>query len=77
MRMVRPKSELPGLVGDVIHAVGHLSCGHRASLDGKTFLVEYASTTEDLNQKLFGHGVYTCRQWLPFHLRLIADEFYS
>jgi hypothetical protein len=57
--------------------IKHLSHGYRVSLDGKTFLVDYAATTDDLNQKLFGHGVYTYRQWLPFHLRLIADEFYA
>ncbi len=57
--------------------IKHLSYGRRVSLDGKTFLVNYASTPEELNQQLFGHGVYTCREWLPFHLRLIADEFYG
>ncbi len=57
--------------------VKHLSRGTRVSLDGKTFLVDYPPSAENLNQKLFGHGVYTCRQWLPFHLHLIADQFYA
>lgn len=60
-----------------VDLIKRLSRGERVSLDGKSFLVDYASTTEDLNQRLFGHGVYTCHQWLPFHLRLIADEFYA
>lgn len=55
----------------------NLRCGQRVSLDGKTLLVDYASTPECWNQKLFGHGVYTCRQWLLFHLREITKEFYS
>ncbi len=55
----------------------NLRRGHRVSLDGKTLLVDYGSTRERWNQKLFGHGVYTCRQWLPFHLREVVKEFYS
>ncbi len=55
----------------------NLQRGHRVSLDGKTLLVDYAATPEKWNQKLFGHGVYTCREWLPFHLRQIASVFYS
>ena len=55
----------------------YLMRGQRVSLDGQTVLVDYASTPEGWNRKLFGHGVYTCRQWLPFHLREITEAFYS
>jgi hypothetical protein len=55
----------------------YLMRGQRVSLDGQTVLVDYASTPEGWNRKLLGHGVYTCRQWLPFHLREITEAFYS
>lgn len=49
--------------------------GCRVSLDGKTLLVDYPPQPDRLNEKIFGHGVYTCHQWLPFHLREIVNEF--
>lgn len=55
----------------------HLLEGRRVGLDGKTLLVNYPSTAEEWNEKLLGHGVYTCSPWLPFHLRAIAREFYG
>ncbi len=51
--------------------------GQRVSLDGQTLLVDYASTPEGWNRSLLGHGVYTCRQWMPLHLREITETFYS
>ncbi|MCG8653220.1 MAG: hypothetical protein MI861_25490 [Pirellulales bacterium] len=54
----------------------YLKRGRRVSLDGKTLLVDYPAEPDAWNQKLFGHGIYTCRQWLPFHLNRIAEEFY-
>ena len=54
-----------------------LSRGERISLDGATELVDYGPDGEARNLRLFGHGVYTCRPWLPFHLRVIAETFYG
>lgn len=50
--------------------------GRRESCDGETLLVDYPATEGKLNQKLFGHGVYTCHEWLPFHLNQVCDHFY-
>ena len=50
--------------------------GRRESSDGETLLVDYPATEGKLNQKLFGHGVYTCREWLPFHLNQVCDHLY-
>jgi hypothetical protein len=55
----------------------YLMRGQRVALDGQTMLVDYASTAEAWNQKLLGHGVYTCSPWLPFHLRQITKAFYA
>jgi hypothetical protein len=57
--------------------IKNLKLGQRASCDGSTLLVDYADSEDAWNRKLFGHGVYTCRQWLPFHLREIATRFYG
>ncbi|MGI9473499.1 MAG: hypothetical protein ACR2NZ_18300 [Rubripirellula sp.] len=54
-----------------------LKQGRRESADGKTLLIDYPKTDEQLNHKLFGHGVYTCHQWLPFHLKMICQHFYG
>ncbi len=59
------------------HLMRNLKVGRRTSADGVTLLVDYADTDEGWNRKLFGHGVYTCRQWLPFHLKEIAERFYT
>jgi hypothetical protein len=57
--------------------IKNLMRGHRVSADGTTLLVDYADTAEGWQRKLFGHGVYTCHQWLPFHLREITERFYG
>jgi hypothetical protein len=54
-----------------------LKLGRRASADGTTLLVDYADSEAGWNRKLLGHGVYTCRQWLPFHMREICSRFYG
>ena len=54
-----------------------LKQGRRESSDGTTLLVDYPSTAANLNQKLLGHGVYTCQPWLVFHLQSICHHFYS
>ena len=54
-----------------------LKQGRRDSSDGKTLLVDYASTPGREQQKLFGHGVYTSPVWLRFHLETICEHFYS
>ena len=55
----------------------NLKRGIRVSQDGTTLLVDYPSTEDHWNQKLFGHGIYTCRRWLQFHLQRIVEEFYQ
>jgi hypothetical protein len=57
--------------------IQRLKLGRRASCDGTTMLVDYADCESGWNRKLFGHGVYTCRPWLPFHLHEIARRFYT
>lgn len=54
-----------------------LKLGRRESSDGTTLLVDYASEDNPRYRSLFGHGVYTCEQWLPFHLREITERFYA
>jgi hypothetical protein len=54
-----------------------LMMGRRESCDGTTLLVDYSIDHNEWYRKLLGHGVYTCRQWLPFHLREIAERFYG
>ena len=54
-----------------------LKQGRRVCCDGTTLLVDYPDTDDGWNRQLFGHGVYTCRQWLPFHLKQITSRFYS
>lgn len=55
----------------------NLQRGHRVSLDGTTLLVDYPDTAERWNRKLLGHGVYTRKEWLPFHLNEIQQRFYA
>ena len=54
-----------------------LKLGRRESSDGTTLLVDYPDGDDDFNQKLLGHGVYTSRRWLPFHLHEIVHRFYG
>lgn len=54
-----------------------LKQGRRVSCDGTTLLVDYPDTDEGWSRKLLGHGVYTCCQWLPFHLRETTSRFYA
>lgn len=51
--------------------------GRRVSCDGITLLVDYADTDNGWSRSLLGHGVYTCCQWLPFHLQETARRFYA
>lgn len=54
-----------------------LKIGRRASCDGTTLLVDYSIEDNPWYSKLFGHGVYTMHQWLPFHLREVTERFYD
>ena len=54
-----------------------LKLGRRPSCDGTTLLVDYSFEDNPWYSKLFGHGVYTMHQWLPFHLREITERFYG
>lgn len=55
----------------------NLQKGHRVSLDGKTLLVDYPDEPSKWNQVLLGHGIYTRPEWIPFHLRQIAQRVYA
>jgi hypothetical protein len=57
--------------------IRRLRMGRRVSSDGTTLLVDYADCQAGWNRKVLGHGVYTCSQWLPFHLREIVNRFYG
>ncbi len=57
--------------------IKHLKLGRRVSIDGTTLLVDYPDTDAQWNRKLFGHGIYTCQQWLLFHLCEIVKRFYA
>jgi hypothetical protein len=54
-----------------------LKVGRRESCDGTTLLVDYSADDNGWYRKLLGHGVYTCHQWLPFHLHEITERFYA
>ncbi len=54
-----------------------LMIGRRESCDGITLLIDYSLDDNEWYRKLIGHGVYTCRQWLPFHLHEITERFYA
>jgi hypothetical protein len=60
--------------GDLLKKV---KLGRRESSDGVTLLVDYPDTDDGFNSKLFGHGVYTARRWLPYHLNEITRRFYG
>jgi hypothetical protein len=54
----------------------HIKIGMRVADEGTTLLVDY-DDTDGLAHRLAGHGVYTERQWLPFHLRETVKRFYG
>ena len=54
----------------------HLKIGMRVPHDGTTLLVNY-DDTGGLARKLAGHGVYTEKEWLAFHVGEIAKRFYD
>ncbi len=54
-----------------------LKMGRRESSDGNDTARRLLLDDNQWYRKLFGHGVYTCRQWLPFHLREITERFYA
>ena len=52
-------------------------CGFPVSERLHTLLVDYSADDNPWYRKLLGHGVYTCRPWLPFHLQEITERFYA
>ena len=54
----------------------HLKIGMRVPHEGTTLLVNYEDTN-GLARKLAGHGVYTEKEWLAFHVGEIAKRFYG
>jgi hypothetical protein len=69
-RMFEPGSRRRDLLKNV-------KLGRRVSAEGTTLLIDYPDDAGHMNQKLLGHGVYTCSEWLPFHLREICKRFYT
>ena len=52
--------------------------GQRVSDEGTTLLIDYGSPKRGRRVRhLFGHGMYTQTEWMPFHLEQAAAEFYS
>ncbi len=54
-----------------------LKRGIRVADEGRTLLVDYSQGDVESAELLAGHAVYTKRRWLPFHVKRIADEFYT
>jgi hypothetical protein len=50
--------------------------GVRAHHEGDNLLVDYGSGG-NIAQHLFGHAVYTRREWLLFHAEQVAKEWYT
>ena len=55
--------------------VRRLRHGTRVADEGTTLLVDYKERA--LQLRLWGHGVYTRREWLAFHCREVAQRFYG
>jgi hypothetical protein len=55
----------------------NLARGQRIPDEGPTLLVDYHDAGWQFWRHLWGHGVYTRRCWLPFHLAEIAQRFYA
>ena len=53
----------------------NLKQGQRVSQDGTTLLVDYPDCQHGWNRKLFGHGVYTRQEWIPFHLNAVMHGY--
>ena len=45
--------------------------------EGTTLLVDYTKINPWVIRHILGHGLYTLRQWLPFHCQEIAKRFYD
>lgn len=51
--------------------------GQRVHDEGPTLLVDYHDAGWDFWHHLWGHGAYTRRCWLPFHISEVARRFYE
>jgi hypothetical protein len=51
--------------------------GQRVPDEGPTLLVDYHDAGWDFWRHLWGHGAYTRRCWLPFHVSEVARRFYE
>jgi hypothetical protein len=51
--------------------------GQRVPDEGPTLLVDYHDAGWDFWRHLWGHGAYTRRCWLPFHVDQISQRFYG
>jgi hypothetical protein len=51
--------------------------GHRVADEGTTLLVDYPELESVPSSELFGHGVYTRSEWMPFQLNEIVERFYG
>lgn len=59
------------------HLLRHLALGMRAHDEGENLLVDYGPEPGNLTHHLFGHAVYTRREWMLFHAEEIARRFYG
>ncbi|MCA9189615.1 MAG: hypothetical protein R3E01_21460 [Pirellulaceae bacterium] len=54
--------------------LSHLKCGMRVAQTGTTLLVDYSHADPEGAKQLLGHGIYTRRNWLPFHSQEITQR---
>lgn len=57
--------------------LARLKRGVRVHADGQNLLVDYGLRDETPAQHLFGHAVYTRKDWLLFHAEQIAERMYG
>jgi hypothetical protein len=55
----------------------HWRLGVRVHDEGENLLVDYGTELGNVAQHLFGHAIYTRREWLPFHAEEVAQRFYG
>ena len=51
-----------------------LNTGSRIPDEGTALLVDYSMGDPVAAKSVAGHAIYTCRNWLPFHLETILDQ---
>lgn len=79
-RAFRVEQRLNRLLQKGLHRSGtwdRLKLGMRVPHEGRCLLIDYPDDKTNGREHLFGHGIYTTVQWLPFHLREVLTRFYA